>query len=178
MEAVCETMPANAVLVDETISSGGGLRMLLRSEDPKSYFGIRGGGIGWGLPAALGVKAALGDRPVVALIGDGSALYAIQGLWTAAHYGLGVVFVICNNGGYRILKQRTQALQGFSARSNRYVGMDLEEPTIDFVGLARSLGVPAERVEKTQEVRQALAGALARRGPCLIDVQIDRSFQS
>jgi len=178
MEAVCEILPANAVLVDETISSGGGLRTLLRSEDPKSYFGLRGGGIGWGLPAALGVKLALGDRPVVALVGDGSALYAIQGLWTAAHYGLGVVFVICNNGGYRILKQRTHALQSFSAKGNRYIGMDLEAPTVDFVGLARSLGVPGKRVEKTQEVRQALAGALTQGGPFLIDVALDRSFQS
>ena len=178
MEAVCDTLPANAVLVDETISSGGGLRTLLRSEDPKSYFGMRGGGIGWGLPAALGVKLALGDRPVVALVGDGSALYAIQGLWTAAHYGLAVVFVICNNSGYRILKQRTHALQSFSAKGDRYIGMDLEEPTVDFVGLARSLGVPGKRVEKTQEVRQALAGALTQGGPFVIDVLIDRSFQS
>ncbi len=178
MEAVCETLPANAVLVDETISSGGGLRTLLRSEDPKSYFGMRGGGIGWGLPAALGVKLALGDRPVVALVGDGSALYAIQGLWTAAHYGLAVVFVICNNGGYRILKQRTHALQSFSARDDRYIGMDLEEPAVDFVGLARSLGVPGERVGKIQDVKQVLAGALARGGPYLIDVLMDRSFQS
>ena len=152
--------------------------MLFRGEDPKSYFGIRGGGIGWGLPAALGVKVALGDRPVVALIGDGSALYAIQGLWTAAHYGLTVVFVICNNGGYRILKQRTHALQGISAKTNRYIGMDLEGPSVDFVGLAGSLGVPGERVGKTQEVRKALAGALARRGPYLIDALIDRTFQS
>lgn len=176
MEAICDTLPANAVLVDETISSGGGLRTLLRSEDPKSYFGMRGGGIGWGLPAALGVRLALGDRPVVALVGDGSALYAIQGLWTAAHYGLAVVFVICNNGGYRILKQRTHALQSFSARDDRYIGMDLEEPAVDFVGLARSLGVPGERVEKTHEVKQVLSGALARGGPYLIDVLIDRSF--
>jgi benzoylformate decarboxylase len=177
MEAVCETLPANAVLVDETISSGGGLRTLLRSEDPKSYFGMRGGGIGWGLPTALGVKLALGDRPVVALVGDGSALYAIQGLWTAAHYGLAVVFVICNNGGYRILKQRTHALQSFSAKGNRYIGMDLEEPTVDFVGLARSLGVPGERVGKIQDVKQVLAGALVRGGPYLIDVLMERSFQ-
>ena len=178
VEAVCDTLPANAVLVDETISSGEGLRMLFRSDDPKSYFGMRGGGIGWGLPGALGVKLALGDRPVVALIGDGSALCAIQGLWTAAHYELGVVFVICNNGGYRILKQRTHALQSFSAKGNRYIGMDLEEPPVDFVGIARSLGVPGKRVEKTQEVRQTLAGALSQGGPFLIDVPLDRGFQS
>jgi benzoylformate decarboxylase len=178
MEVIGDNLPVNAVVVDETISSGAGLRALLRSEDPKSYFGMRGGGIGWGIPAALGVKLALGDRPVVALIGDGSAMYAFQGLWTAAHYGLAVVFVICNNSEYRILKQRTYALQSFSARADRYIGMDLEEPAVDFVGLARSLGVPGERVEKTREVKQAIDGALARGGPYLIDVPIDRSFKS
>jgi benzoylformate decarboxylase len=178
MEAVCDTLPTNAVLVDETISSGGGLRTLFRSDDPKSYFGMRGGGIGWGLPGVLGVKLALANRPVVALVGDGSALCAIQGLWTAAHYGLGVVLVICNNSGYRILKQRTHALQSFSAKGNRYIGMDLEDPAVDFVGLARSLGVPGKRVEKTQELRQTLAGALTQGGPFLIDVPLDRGFQS
>jgi len=177
MDTVCDNLPVDAVLVDETISSGGGLRSLLRSEDPKSYFGMRGGGIGWGIPAALGVKLALGDRPVVALIGDGSAMYSFQGLWTAAHYGLAVVFVICNNTGYRILKQRTHALQSFAARTDSYIGMDLERPAIDFVALARSLGVPGERVEKTAEVNLSLGRALARGGPYLIDVPVDPGFK-
>ena len=178
MEAIGSSLPANAVIVDETISSGRALRALFKSEDPKSYFGMRGGGIGWGIPAALGVKLALADRPVVALIGDGSAMYSYQGLWSAAHYGLGVVFVICNNTSYRILKERTHALGGFSAKSNSYIGMDLEHPGIDFVGLARALGVPGERCEKIQEVKTAIAHALAQQGPILIDVQLDRSFKS
>jgi benzoylformate decarboxylase len=76
---------AYATIVDETISSGAGVRQFFRCADAKSFFGLRGGGIGWGLPAALGVKLALGDRPVVALIGDGSAMYTSQALWTAAH---------------------------------------------------------------------------------------------
>jgi benzoylformate decarboxylase len=177
-EVISDNLPRNAVLVDESITSGRALKDLLKSEDPKSYYGIRGGGIGWGLPAALGVKLALADRPVVALIGDGSAMYSFQGLWTAAHYGLGVVFVICNNSGYRILKERTYALRGFSAKTDSYVAMDLEQPSIDFVGLAQSLGVPGKHVEKAEEVKQALTRALAQEGPILIDVALDRSFKS
>ncbi|MDI6754156.1 MAG: thiamine pyrophosphate-binding protein [Thermodesulfobacteriota bacterium] len=177
MEAVCDNLPGNSVVVDETISSGRALRVLLKSEDPHSYYGMRGGGIGWGIPAALGVKLALGDRPVVALIGDGSAMYSYQGLWTAAHYGLAVTFVICNNSSYRILKERTHALGGFSAKADSYIGMDLEQPRIDFVGLAKALGVPGERCERSKEVKGALARALRQQGPVLIDVQLDRSFK-
>ena len=176
LETLTDHLPPTAVLVDESLSSGGGLHNLLKSEDPKSLFGLHGGGIGWGLPGALGVKLALPDRPVVALIGDGGAMYTNQALWTAAHYHLSVVIVIINNASYRILKVRTHALKGISAQTGRYVGMDLEQPRIDFVGLAQALGVPAERVEKTAEFAPALAQALARSGPSLIDVEVDGSF--
>jgi len=165
------------VVVDETISSGRGLMTFLRSEDPNSFYGMRGGGIGWGIPATLGIKVALPDRPVVGLIGDGSAMYSFQGLWTAARYGLAVVFVICNNRGYRILKERTHALDGFSAKSGSYIGMDLEQPCIDFINLSRSLGVPAERCEKLGDLKQLLGHAVALGGPFLIDVQVDGSFK-
>ncbi len=177
MEAVADSLPLNAVVVDETISSGRGLMTLLRTDDPHSFYGMRGGGIGWGIPAALGIKVALRDRPVVALIGDGSAMYSFQGLWTAARYGLAVVFVICNNRGYRILKERTHALDGFSAKSGSYIGMDLEQPHIDFISLSRALGVPAERSEKLGELKQLLDHALTQGGPFLIDVQVDGSFK-
>ncbi len=177
IHAVTESLPADAVVVDESISSGGGLRDLLRCQDPQSFFGLRGGGIGWGLPAALGVKLALPHRPVVALVGDGSAMYTNQAFWTAAHEGLGVVFVIINNRGYRILKQRTHALKGFSAEDDVYVAMDLDKPLIDFVGLAQSLGVPGERMEKAADIGPALTRALASGGPYLLDVQVDATFK-
>jgi benzoylformate decarboxylase len=177
MQAVADSLPSDAVVVDETISSGAGLRFLLKSEDPKSFFGLRGGGIGWGLPAAIGVKLAQPGRPVVALVGDGSAMYTNQSLWTAAHYELPVVFVILNNQGYRILKQRLYAIKGVAAQEDRYIGMDLERPAIDFVGLAASLGMPGERIEKAQEVGPALARVLARPGPSLIEVVLDKSFK-
>jgi benzoylformate decarboxylase len=177
MSAVADALPSEAVVVDESISSGGGLRVLLRSDDPRSFYGLRGGGIGWGLPAAIGVKLALPDRPVVALVGDGSAMYTCQALWTAAHYRVDVVFVLLNNASYRILKQRIHALKGFAAQADRFIAMDLDDPRIDFVRLAESLGVRAERIEKTADVGPAVGRALATRGPTLLDVELDRSFK-
>lgn len=177
MSAVADALPPEAVVVDESISSSGGLRTLLRSDDPRSFFGLRGGGIGWGLPAAIGVKLALPDRPVVALIGDGSAMYTCQALWTAARYRLGVAFVILNNASYRILKQRIHAMKGFAAQADRFIAMDLDDPRVDFVRLAESLGVRAERIEKPADVGPALGRALATPGPTLLDVELDRSFK-
>jgi benzoylformate decarboxylase len=177
MQTVADSLPSEAVVVEEAISSSAGLRTFLKSEDPKSFFGLRGGGIGWGLPAAIGVKLAQPGRPVVALVGDGSAMYTNQSLWTAAHYALPVVFVILNNQSYRILKQRLYALKGVAAQEDRYIGMDLEPPAIDFVGLAAALGMPGERIEKAQEVGPALARALAHHGPSLIEVLLDKSFK-
>lgn len=177
MFTIAETLPPNAVVVDETISSGAGLQRFLKSDDPQSFFGLRGGGIGWGLPAAIGVKLALPHRPVVALIGDGSALYNIQALWTAAHEHIAVVFVILNNASYRILKLRTHAMKGHAAESDTYVGMDLTDPCIDFVRLASGFGLWSERVTTLEGVRDALQRALAASRPMLIDVQLDRSYK-
>jgi benzoylformate decarboxylase len=175
--AVVDALPDDAVVVDESISSGTGLRELLRSREPRAFYSLRGGGIGWGLPATLGVKLAQPGRPVVGLVGDGSAMYTNQALWTAAHDSIPVVYVIFNNASYRILKQRTLALKGFSAEDDRYVGMDLVNPAIDFVGLARSLGVPGELCEKTADVGPALRRGLASGGPYLLDVRIDGGFK-
>ncbi len=177
MAAVAGMLPKNAVVIDETVSSGAGLRRLLASDDAQSFFGLRGGGIGWGLPAAIGAKLALPDRPVVALIGDGSAMYTIQGLWTAAHEKLQVVFVIINNHSYRILKQRTNAMQGLAAQTDRYVGMDLDNPRVDFVAVARGLGLAAERARTLAEVRDLLAAALKADGPSLIEVEVERGWK-
>jgi benzoylformate decarboxylase len=177
LQAIGEALPAEAVVIDETISSGFGLRQFLKSDDNRSFYGLRGGGIGWGLPAAIGVKLAQPERPVVALIGDGSAMYTCQALWTAAHDRIAVVFIILNNSSYRILKQRTNALKGHAAQTDRYVGMDLDNPAIDFIGLARSLGVAANRAHTVEEVLSHLRSGLAGDGPVLIDVAIDRSFK-
>ena len=151
------------------------MRAWLNLKDEHSFFQAKGGGLGFGLPAVVGVKLALPRRPVVGLIGEGSAMYAIQGLWTAAHYDLPVVFVICNNAQYRILKSGLLAFRSEPAKQGKFVGMDLVHPEIDFVALAESLGVAAERVTKPKEVGPALQQALSRSGPSLIDIPIDRS---
>jgi benzoylformate decarboxylase len=175
--AVAAMLPKNVVVIDETVSSGAGLRRLLASDDAQSFFGLRGGGIGWGLPAAVGAKLALPERPVVALIGDGSAMYTIQGLWTAAHEKLQVVFIIINNSSYRILKQRTNAMQGFAHQTDRYVGMDLDDPAVDFVSVARGLGLTAHRARTVAEVKDLLAAGLTADGPTLIDVTVERGWK-
>ncbi|MFL5085341.1 MAG: thiamine pyrophosphate-binding protein [Xanthobacteraceae bacterium] len=177
LHAIGETLPGDAVVVDETISSGIGIRQLMRSDDPQSFFGLRGGGIGWGLPAAIGVKLALPDRPVIALIGDGSAMYTCQALWTAAHERIAVVFVIFNNRSYRILKQRLHAQRGHAAQVDTYVGMELIDPPIDFVALARSLGIAAERATTLHETTDLLRKGLADGAAMLIDVELDRGFK-
>jgi benzoylformate decarboxylase len=175
-QALRGALPAQTVVVEEAVSSAPGLRQLLRSDDPQSFFGLRGGGIGWGLPAAIGVKLALPERPVVALIGDGSAMYTCQALWTAAHDKVDVVVVILNNRSYRILKQRANAMRGFAAQTDRYVGMDLTDPAIDYVGLARALGVAAERARALDHAVELVGAALRAGGPHLVEVELDRTY--
>jgi benzoylformate decarboxylase len=177
MQAIGRVLPENAVVIDETVSSGNGLRRFLKSNDPQSFFGMRGGGIGWGLPAAVGAKLALPDRPVVALVGDGSAMYTIQSLWTAARENLQMVFLIVNNYSYRILKQRTNAMKGLAAQHDEYVGMDLDRPRVDFCAVARGLGVTAHRATTLDEVYAMLEAALRHDGPTLLDVEVDRSWK-
>jgi benzoylformate decarboxylase len=177
LHAIGEMLPKDAVVVEEALSSAGGIRKLIRSDDPQSYFGLRGGGIGWGLPAAIGVKLALPDRPVVGLIGDGSAMYTFQALWTAARYRIGAVFVILNNTSYRILKQRLHAMRGLAEQADSYVGMELLDPAVDFVGLAHSLGVKAERAKTVHEATDLIAQGLDGGAAMLIDVELDRAFK-
>ena len=177
LNAIGEILPKDAVVIDEAVSSSGGMRQLIASDDPQSFFGLRGGGIGWGVPATIGVKLALPDRPVIGLIGDGSAMYTCQALWTAARYRIGAIFVILNNTSYRILKQRVHALRGHAAQTDTYVAMDLVDPAVDFVGLARSLGVAGDRADTVAGAIDLIKQALAQAGPRLIEVTLDRAFK-
>jgi benzoylformate decarboxylase len=150
---------------------------MINSDDEQSFFGLRGGGIGWGLPAAIGAKIALPDRPVVALIGDGSAMYTVQGLWTAARYRLPVIWVIFNNTSYRILKQRLVMLRGLAEQADKFVGMELNDPAIDFVGLARSLGIEGQRAATVKDATDLIGKALKDGTPMLIDVDMERGYK-
>jgi len=176
-DVISEVLPSNAIVVDETISSNPGMRQLLLRDEAQNQFGYRGGGIGWGISAAIGVMLAQPDRPVLAMIGDGSAMYTIQSLWSAAHDKVPVTWVIFNNASYRILKQRVHAMKQFAAQTDTYVAMDLDDPPIDYAGLARSLGIRGERATTLAQFKALLTECMAGNRPALIDVQIDRNFK-
>ena len=177
LEAIGAMLPKDAVVIEEILSSAPGARSLINSNDEQSFYGLRGGGIGWGLPAAIGAKLALPDRPVVALVGDGSAMYTIQGLWTAARYRLPIVWVIFNNTSYRILKQRLVMLRGLAEQADTFVGMELNDPAIDFVGLARSLGIDGARAATVKDTTDLIGKALSSGKPMLIDVDMERGYK-
>ncbi len=172
MLQISETLPRNAVVVEEALTSSASLPGFLELRDPRSYYGLASGGLGFGLPGAVGISLAQPGRPVLAVIGDGSAMYGIQALWTAAHLQLPITYVIANNRSYRILKERLVSMRA----TDRFTGMDLRDPDIDFTGLARALGVHAERVSEPQGIVPALRAALAAGGPRLIEVMVADGF--
>jgi benzoylformate decarboxylase len=166
---VAEAMPENAILVDEGLTSSRQMLALRPHRDRYGYHALASGGIGWGLPASVGVSMANPDRPVVCFSGDGSAMYSIQALWTAANHKLPLTVVIANNGGYRIIKQRLLAFHG----DDNYIGMDFADPPVDFAGMARSLGLEAIKITEPKDLKSALASAFRRPGTKLIEVVVD-----
>jgi len=175
MAAVAKVLPANAVVVEEAVTTTNGmLERLGALKDPKGYFGHRGWALGWGLGCALGVKLAWPERPVLALLGDGAALYGIQGLWTAAHHRLPVTFVICNNAQYQILKHCGDVMPLPNMAAKQYLAMDLVQPEIDFVALSRSLGVEARRITEPDELSECLREGMSGDKPLLFDVPLAR----
>jgi benzoylformate decarboxylase len=169
-----DAMPANAILVDEGLTAARHMPALRAHRDRYGYHALASGGIGWGLPASVGVSLANPDRPVVCYSGDGSAMYSIQALWTAAHHKLPLTVVIVNNGGYRIIKQRLLAFH----HSDHFVGMDFVDPPVDFAGLAKALGLEAIRITKAQDLAPALVSAFGRPGAKLIEVVVEGSVKA
>ena len=170
-------LPEDVVIVDESASSIRYVLGYLPFRTPGSFYGSKTGTLGWGMGAAIGVQLAHPGRKVVATIGDGSVMYACQALWTAAHYRLPITYVVPNNASYAILKAGMLGMGLDSARRGIYPGMDLVEPEIDYVALARSMGVEAERVERPGDLHGVLEKMLAAGGPTLVDVAIDRSVR-
>ncbi len=170
---VARAMPENGILVDESITASVDLANAFEFAGPGDYYGQRGGGIGQGIAGSLGVAVAQPDRPVILISGDGSAMYHIQSLWTAANLGLNIVFVILANREYRVLKHNMDIYRSrFDADSNRpYPHMDLA-PTLDFAAMAAGMGVPGTRVEEPDTLAGEVARAVAAGGPHLIEVRV------
>ncbi len=167
-----EALPKDAVVVEEALTSSLTLPAVLEQRDAKSFYGLASGGLGFALPGAIGVSLALPGRPVAAMIGDGSALYGIQALWSAAHLKLPITYVIANNRGYRILKERLISMR----KTDRFVGMDIREPAIDYTALAGSMGVPGRRIVDPADIAPALREGLTSGGPRLIEVMVADGF--
>jgi benzoylformate decarboxylase len=169
---ITEHLPSDAIVVEEALTSTQPLPQFLHQRDPSSWFGLASGGLGFAIPGAVGISLAKPGRPVVAIVGDGSAMYGIQGLWTAAHLKLPITYVIANNRGYRIIKERLVSMQG----SNRFIGMDIREPDIQFATLAQSMGLQATQITDPQDLGDALKAAMASGRPNLIEVFVADGF--
>ncbi|HTU10769.1 MAG TPA: benzoylformate decarboxylase [Allosphingosinicella sp.] len=154
-----------SIVVEEAPSSRGPMHDHLPILRPDTFYTCASGGLGHGLPAAIGVALGRPGEKVIALIGDGSAMYAVQGLWTAAQLGLPISFIIVNNGRY-------EALLSFCRHfgMNNVVGTEL--PGIDFVGLAQAQGIKGVRVESAETLDAALSASLAATGPSLVEVVV------
>jgi benzoylformate decarboxylase len=174
-EAVRAIGPDIAI-VDEAVATSSHLRKLLYSDSPNQYSFSRGGALGWAMPAAVGCSLGLGREPVVCLVGDGAALYSPQALWTAAHEKLPVTFVVMNNREYNVLKNfmRTQP-QYTSAQTNRFIAMDIDQPPIDYVALANSMGVPARRADRATDIAASIEAGIASGTTNLVEVTISAS---
>jgi benzoylformate decarboxylase len=169
MLRLVEGLHRDAIVVHEGFTTTRHLFDLLAFRDRYGVHNGGSGGIGWSIPASVGVSMAQPGRPVVTIVGDGSAMFSIQALWTIAHHALPITTVICNNGGYRIIKQR---LKGFH-KSDRFIGMDFVKPSLDFVAMAQSMGMAARRITDVAEVGPVIAEAQRAGKPLLLDVVVD-----
>ena len=176
MSSLASILPDDVAVIEEAVTTTNTyFERLGALRNTTGYFAHRGWALGWGLGCALGVKVAWPERPVLALIGEGAAMYGIQGLWTAARYRIPVTFVVPNNAQYQILKVGSQQLSLPAALRGEFEALDLIQPEIDLVGLARSLGVEAHRITEPDELAERVAESLASAVPRLFDVPIQRS---
>ena len=176
MHELAKSLPPNTIVADESITSRPALMREFTFDHPGDLYAIRGGALGWAMPGALGVQLANPDRPVLAVVGDGSSLYTVQALWTAARYNIPVVYAICNNRSYRILKVNMdiylRRMLDDQERESEYMGMDFANP-LDLSAIARGMGVAGEKVEDPEALGPALRKAYASGKPAVIDVSID-----
>ena len=166
LHALATAMPDDAMLVEEAPSHRPAMQKFMPMRGQDSFYTMASGGLGYGLPASVGIALGTPGRRTVCLIGDGSAMYSIQALWTAAQRRLPLTVVVINNAGYGAMRSFSQVMQ-----VRNVPGLDL--PGIDFVAIAQGLGCDAVRVSKASELTPALKRGLAHDGTSLIEVTVD-----
>jgi benzoylformate decarboxylase len=175
VEALLAALPPETTIVDEGVTSDPYVRAFHRVRKPGRFLYSRGGGLGWGLPAALGVSLGRDREPVVAVVGDGSFLYSPQALWTAVREKLPVVAVVMNNRGYLILRRFLAEMRGPAGPAGPdgpRAGLDIADPGADLVSIARGFGADAIRVDRGPELGDAVRAALAAARPTMIEAQV------
>jgi benzoylformate decarboxylase len=166
LHTLSTAMPDDAALVEEVPSHRPAMQKFMPMRGQDSFYTMASGGLGYSLPAAVGMALGRGERRTVCLIGDGSAMYSIQALWTAAQRKLPLTIVVINNSGYGAMRSFSQVMQ-----VRNVPGLDL--PGIDFVKIAQGMGCDAVRVAKSSELAAALTRGLAHDGVSLVEVMVD-----
>jgi len=175
-KAVGHLLPENAILIDEAITSGLMLSAMTAGAPRHDLLTLTGGAIGQGLPNAVGAAIACPDRPVIALIGDGTAMYTVQALWTMAREQLHVVSIIFNNASYSVLNVELERVGADEVGPKAQSQLDLSGPTLNFALLAQGMGVHAVRTDTAEGFTKALEYALATPGPHLIEALVPESL--
>jgi acetolactate synthase-1/2/3 large subunit len=169
-QAVAAAQPEGAIVVDEGLTVSAFYVAASAGAPPHTYLALTGGAIGFGLPAAAGAALACPDRPVIALQADGRGMYTAQALWTHAREGLDVTTLVCANRTYRILLEELARAGVDDPAPNAAALTSLGGPALDWVALARGMGVPAEQATTAGEVATAIERALAEPGPHLVEM--------
>lgn len=165
-------IPENAIVVDESVTTGREFFPETAGAPPHDWINNRGGSIGYAMPVATGAAIACPDRKVIALIGDGSAMYTVQALWTMAREGLDITILIFANGSYNILRGELTNV-GVRNPGPRAVDMlTLGRPDLDWVSMARGMGVPAMRADTCEQLAKGLTAGLRSGGPSLVQVTV------
>lgn len=175
MEELTKRMPADTIIFDEALTNSPPVVRYAPPSTTGGYFLTRGGSLGVGIPGAIGAKLANPDKTVIGFTGDGGSMYTIQALWTAARHKIDAKFVICNNASYRLLQLNIDAYwkEREMPKHDFPLSFDLSHPALQFVDLARGMGVPGLRVERPEQIAPAIEQALATKGPFLIDLVLE-----
>ena len=164
------TIPENAIVIDESLTTGRAFFPITEGVPPHCWINNRGGSIGYSMPVAIGCAVACPDRKVLTLSGDGSAMYTVQSLWTMAREGLDITVLIFANRSYQILRGELTNVGVQNPGPKAIDMLSLDRPAIGWVGLAKSMGVEAYRVEEAEALTKAIEAGLAVDGPVLIEV--------
>src|SRR5215218_3947411 len=170
--AIGTLLPEGAIVVDEALTAAAAFMSRTRGAASHDYLQVTGGAIGIGPPLATGAAVACPDRKVICLQADGSAMYTLQALWTQAREGLDLTTLLLNNRSYAILKQELANFGAGDAGRMALDMMELDRPALDWLSLARGMGVEAGRAKTMEELERQLAAGLRSEGPYLIDLML------